>query len=136
MTTIHLVFVIATGLAVLYSDEQALLWVTGRREALSVPRIQALHAGVSVGLGAIIATGGLLFIRAAPYYLSEPLFITKLAFVGALIGNGLFIERLSAAVTAHPFRALPRRTRLALLASGAISVTGWAGAALCGLLLS
>lgn len=136
MTLIHLTLVILTGLIVIYSDEQAFMWVLGKKHTLNARTIDILHIVVSIGLAGIIATGGLMAIRSLSYFLSDPLFLTKMFFVGALIINGFFIDKLSTTATERPFRELSNRERLPLLVSGAVSVTGWVGAGICGLILA
>ncbi len=133
--TLHLIGIIVTGCAVAYSDEQALLWMLGKKPALSKQRVDALHIVVSIGLACIIATGGLLFLRSPSYYLSDPVFLLKMLLVGALIVNGFFIDQLSVGATERPFQAHSARERLPLFISGFVSAVGWLGAALCGLLL-
>jgi len=134
MITLHLSLVILTGLCVLYSDEQAFAWVLGKKNVLSPRLVDILHVVVSIGLSGIIATGGILFLSRS-FLLHDPVFLTKMVFVGALIVNGFFIDRLSVTATERPFAQLSKKERMPLLISGAVSVLGWAGAGLCGLLL-
>ena len=136
MVALHLACIFVTGLAVLYSDEQALMWVLGKQRTIAPRLVDTLHIIVSIGLATIIATGGLMFLGGASYYLHEPIFITKMVFVGALIINGFLIDRLSVTATEKPFSELSHVQRAPLLISGAVSLTGWVGAGLCGLLLA
>ncbi len=124
-----------TGLCVLYSDEQGLLWMLGKKETLEPARIGLLHDVVSVGLSSIILTGGLMAMPSLTYYLHNPIFLAKMGFVGALIVNGFFIGHIAARSTTHSFASLTTRERLPLLISGAVSVLSWGGALLAGFLL-
>jgi hypothetical protein len=134
MVTLHIICIIITGLGVLYADEQALFWMIGKKNTLPQGHIDVLHIWVSIGLSAVIATGGLLFLK-RQYLLHDTTFLTKMVFVAALVINGFFIDKLSTTVTNRPFRELSSRERFPLLVSGAVSFCGWAGAGLCGLLL-
>lgn len=126
---------IGTILTVLYSDEQGLMWVLGKRELLDPKRVELLHHMVSVGLAGILLTGGLLFIPQASYLLTQTTFLVKMGFVLALVINGFLIGAVSETATHTPFKALSKGQRTRLIASGLVSGAGWAGAFLCGLLL-
>ena len=136
MTFLHVVAIFVTGLCVLYSDEQGLMWMLGKKETLNAKRIEVLHAVVSIGLALVILTGGLKALTALSYYLSNPLFIVKMGFVLVLIVNGFFIGKLSALATTRTFASLSPKERLPLLVSGAASVLGWGGALILGFLLA
>lgn len=136
MTFLHVVAIIVTGLCVLYSDEQGLMWMLGKKEVLNAKRIAVLHAVVSIGLALVILTGGLKALTALSYYLSNPLFMVKMGFVVVLIVNGFFIEKLSSLATTRPFAALSKKEQFPLFVSGAASVLGWGGALLLGLLIA
>lgn len=136
MTAIHLLLVIITILAVLYSDEQGLLWLMGKRELLDAKRVELLHIIVSIGLAGVLLTGGLLFIDRAFVLLTEPAFLVKMVFVLALVINGFFIGVISEVATHTPFKMLSKKRRAQMLLSGFISGAGWTGAAICGLLLT
>ncbi len=135
LTVIHIIIVIGTGLIVLYSDEQALLWVLGKKSMLHPARITFLHRAVSVGLALLFITGGLLYLRAVPFYLSDTTFIVKMTAITALILNTYFIERFSHIAMSRTFSSLSTPERLPLFISGGVSVAGWVTAILCGLLL-
>ncbi len=135
MTFLHVVAIIVTGLCVLYSDEQGLEWILGKKQTLNAARVDLLHSVVSIGLALIILTGGLRVIPALSYYLAQPVFIGKMVFVLVLIINGFFIGRLSHMATTRTFASLSARERLPLFISGGVSVLGWAGALLLGLAL-
>lgn len=135
MIILHILSIFVTGLCVLYSDEQGLLWMLGKKETLEPARIGLLHDVVSVGLAIIILTGGLLVMPSLSYYLHDPVFLVKMGFVGALIVNGFFIGRIALLSTTHSFASLTTRERLPLFISGAVSVMSWGGALLAGFLL-
>ena len=103
LVTIHLTIVILTGLVVLYSDEQALMWVLGKRPILSKKKITILHRTISVGLALLLITGGLLYIQAVSAYLSDSTFIIKMTAIAALILNTYFIEKFSHVATNRTF---------------------------------
>lgn len=135
MTEFHVASVILSLLVVLYSDEQGLLWFLGKKKTLSAKRIQILHVLVSIGLGGILLTGGLMFLDRSDYLLQEPIFIVKMLFVLALVVNAFFIESISKLATQKAFVELTTTERRRVLISGAVSVIGWIGAGVCGLLL-
>ncbi len=136
MTFLHVAAIFVTGLCVLYSDEQGLMWMLGKKETLNAKRIAVLHAVVSIGLALVILTGGLKALTALSYYLSNPLFMVKMGFVLVLIVNGFFIGKLSTLATTRSFVSLSTKERLPLLVSGTASVLGWGGALLLGFLLA
>lgn len=135
MILIHIAAICITGLVVLYSDEQGLRWMLGKKEVLDAKRIAFLHSLVSIGLPLIILTGGLMVMPALDYYLRNPIFLMKMGFVGVLIVNGFFIGKLSTLATTRSFASLTPTERLPLYISGAASVLGWGGAIIGGLLL-
>lgn len=135
LITLHLSIVIATLLVVLYSDEQALMWVLGKKETLSAQSVHLLHNIVTIGLGLIIITGGLLYIQAPAAYLSDTTFLVKMAAVAALIVNTYVIDRLSPIALSRSYASLSKAERIPLLISGAVSVAGWITALVCGYFL-
>lgn len=136
MPTIHLVIASLTGLTVLYADEQALLWATGRRERFNADTARFLHRVITGGLVLLLITGGLMYIQSPRAYLSLATFDIKMAAVLALILNTYAISRFSEVGVARSFASLSTRERLPLYISGAVSFLGWATAFLCGLLIA
>ncbi len=136
MSEFHVVFIIITILFVLYSDEQGLTWLLGRKSTLSKKVVDVLHIVVSAGLGGIVFTGGLMFLDRAEYLISQPVFIIKMIFVLALMINAFFIGSLSRIAAKKPYASLTPSERYRVLASGAVSVLGWVGAVICGLVLA
>lgn len=135
MVALHVLSIFFTGLIVLYSDEQGLMWILGKKKTLEKKKVDVLHTLVSIGLPLIILTGGLLMLRAPEYYFANPVFIVKMLFVFVLIVNGLFIGSLTRIAVTQSFASLPFARRLPLLISGGASVLGWGGALLAGFLL-
>ncbi len=136
IVTIHLIIAIITGLLVLYSDEQALMWILGKKEMMDSRRVHFLHTAVSIGLALLLITGGLLYHASAAAYLSVTPFITKMVVIFALILNTYAIERLSAVALTRSFASLSHKERIPLFISGAVSFGGWATAIICGLLIA
>jgi hypothetical protein len=136
MASIHLIIASLTGLIVLYADEQAAVWLLGKREFFHPGTMQFLHRAVSLGLALLLITGGILYYQAPPAYLSLGTFDVKMVMVFAIICNTYFINRFSQVAVARSFESLSRRERLPLYISGAISFLGWVTAFVCGLLIS
>ncbi|MDB5264845.1 MAG: transposase family protein [Parcubacteria group bacterium] len=134
MTTLHVLLIIITGLAVLYSDEQGLEWFRGRQKMLSKKKLDILHVIVSLGLAGIILTGGLMFID-KPAFIHDPMFLAKMVFVAALTINGLLIGSLVDIAATQESKDVSPFKRKQLIVSAAVSVIGWIGATVCGLLL-
>jgi hypothetical protein len=136
LVLLHIIFVILTGLVVLYSDEQAALWIFGKTPVLNQKRITLLHHLVAAGLACLLVTGGLLYIRSVPFYITDPIFVAKQIAIAALILNTWAIDRFSRVATTRAFASLSKKERLPLLLSGGVSIIGWLTAITCGLLLS
>ena len=136
MIFFHVVAIICTGSIVLYTDTLALSWLRGTKPVLDTAVVDRAHIAVSIGLALVITTGGLLFLPRAEFLLTSPIFAIKMCFVLALIINGFFIDRLATTATKGPFSSLSDREKIPLFISGAVSVLGWVGAIICGLLLS
>lgn len=136
LLALHVIVVVLTGLLVLYSDEQAAVWVLGKKETLDPKRVALLHTGVSIGLGLLILTGAFLYADSASAYLTSTTSLIKMAAVAALIINTAVISRLMPVATTRAYASLTARERLPLFVSGAVSVAGWLTAIACGLLLA
>ena len=136
MQTIHLTIAIITGLTVLYADEQAALWVFGKKQLFNPGTTRFLHKAVTTGLALLIITGGILYSQAAPAYLSLRTFDVKMVTVFALILNTYAINRYSKIAVTRPFASLSAQERFPLYVTGAISFVGWVTAFVCGLLIS
>ena len=136
MATIHLIIVIATGLLVLYSDEQAAAWVLGKKSTLPAARIAFLHKAITIGLTLLLLTGGYLYLRGVEAYLTLTPFVVKMVAVAALIINTWAIDRLGHVATVREFASLSHRERVPLFISGAVSFAGWVTAIICGLIIA
>lgn len=90
MSDLHVAFVILALIAVVFSDEQGLRCFLGRKRTLSASLVAKMHLAVSVGIGGLLLTGGLMFLDRYDYLLREPVFMIKMCFVGALVINGFF----------------------------------------------
>ncbi|HVX91409.1 MAG TPA: hypothetical protein VHC20_07410 [Candidatus Paceibacterota bacterium] len=134
MKTLHVVFIILTLLVVAYADEQALRYLFGKKQ-LNTNSLRVVHYLVASGLALTIITGGFLYLRAPALYLSDTTFIVKMVAVAALIINSAFLDRFSTDAATRTWDALSAGEKRMLLASGAVSILGWATAGICGLLL-
>lgn len=135
MSEFHVVFVVLSILVVVYSDEQGLEWFLGKKEVLKKKTVELLHVLVSVGLAGILITGGLMFLDRSEYLLQQPLFLVKMGFVLALVINAFFIGSISHLATEKSYANLTPGERRRVLLSGTVSIVGWVGAGVCGLLL-
>lgn len=136
LVDLHLIFVFSTIALVLFADEQAFLWLRGKKKILDSRLVARTHYGVAAGLAALILTGGLLYSRAPRAFSTSPLFIVKMAAISALIINTYFMSRLSSVAISQPYVLVDKPQKVALFVVGSISVLGWVTAALCGYLLS
>jgi hypothetical protein len=136
MLTIHLAIAICTGALVLYSDEQAFLWLRGKVDVMIPKRVKVLHHVVSAGLALLMLTGGYMYAQAADAYLSFPAFAVKMLLILALIINSYFIDRLSTVACERSFRSLSHPERIPLFITGVVSFACWAGAFICGLIIA
>lgn len=135
MALAHVIAVLGSLGFVLYADYHGGRWFRGTVATLPARTVERMHAGVSVGLAALLLTGGLMFIDRSAYLLSQPAFLTKMGFVAALVINGFFIGRISGLATAGPFADLPAGKKRQVVLSGAVSAIGWVAATALGLIL-
>ena len=135
MTDIHVALVITTLIAVVISDGSGFLWLLGARKTLSAKFIHVMHVIVSIGIGGLILTGGLMFIERFEFLIGDIFFLAKMTLILALLINAFYIETLAGVASAKPFAQLTAFERVSILASGAVSVVGWTGAAIFGLML-
>lgn len=135
MTEIHLAFVIVTLFFVIISDGSGFLWLLGIRKTLPATFIHVMHIIVSLGIGGLLLTGGLMFIERFEYLLQDIVFLTKMVLILALLINAFYIESLAKLASSKPFRALTISERISVVSSGVLSVIGWVGALACGFLL-
>lgn len=88
-----------------------------------------------IGLTVIILSGATLAARAWSYYLDNPVFILKMGFVAILVMNAFAIGTIAKKATTTAFTDLTKEEKWTLLTSGGLSVIGWLGAIVIGLLL-
>lgn len=136
LTVIHLIIVIGTGLLVMYSDEQAAMWILGKKSVLDHKKVSFLHNSVTVGLTILLITGGFLYLQAPAAYVSHPTFVVKMVAIAALIINTYVISTLSHIAISRPYASLSNKERIPLFISGFVSIAGWGTAAICGLLIA
>lgn len=136
LATLHLLIAALTIVFVLYSDEQAFLWVVGKKEFMDQSKVTFLHHAISGLLALLIITGGITYVTAAPAYLSLNTFVVKMVMVFVLIINTYFIDRLSAVALTRSYASLSLKERIPLFISGAVSFLGWMTAFVCGLLIA
>lgn len=132
MEDIHLIILGITALFIVVADHDAFSYMRGTQALLSESKTKLLHYGVWTGLILMILTGLTLVLPLYEFYITDPAFIIKMCMVFALVVNGVLIGKLSKVATRVPFKELPSRTKMLLLASGGVSTSGWIGAAVIG----
>ncbi len=126
MLPLHIIsFGFVLGVSAL-ADKDAFSWMRGIQTTLDHKRLRTYHSLVWIGLIALIVSGFVMFYPMRASLLGDLLFDIKLVFVLILCVNALLIGRLTQVATLRPFASLSPRDRNALIASGAISVFGWA----------
>lgn len=132
MEELHLAFLAFSALVILWSDHLGFLYFIGKKQTLPLNQLKWSHRLVWLGLLGMIGSGALLLLPAWEFYLQDPVFLTKMAFVLVLVINGFAIGFLLPIATKVPFTQLPNSKKFLLGLSGAASATGWIGAALIG----
>lgn len=125
---LHVGTLAVTAFGIVVSDRYGLSWVHGRRETLSRERLSVFHQWVGLGLVLMIVSGAVLAAGSRDYFLSNPVFLLKMAFVALLVGNSFVIGALSKVASERAFCTLSHTERARLLLSGAVSTIGWLGA--------
>ncbi|WP_353951343.1 hypothetical protein V6K52_17145 [Knoellia sp. S7-12] len=131
----HLLGLVVAFGAVTLVDWHGLVWLSGLRTFRDSLRIgEVAHPLVWMGLLLIIVTGAFL----GPD-LREPTAWVKQLAVLALVNNGVGVRRLGARLSLlkpriHRIAELPRRHRIAMIISLAVSQLGWWTAAVIGYL--
>ena len=133
MEEIHLFTLVFVALVIVYSDVQAFLYVLGKKPMLSKERVHLEHKAVWVGLSIMIITGAVLLVDEGFFLLSDPAFLLKMVFVGALVLNARAVGSLIPLASEKTFAELPQAIRTKMLLSGAVSTSAWMGAAVIGL---
>lgn len=132
---LHGLFVLITALLILYTDHKGFQYFTGKITTISPRFIHRSHQLVWIGLTVIILSGATLAARAWSYYLDNPVFILKMGFVAILVMNAFAIGTIAKKATTTAFTDLTKEEKWTLLTSGGLSVIGWLGAIVIGLLL-
>ncbi len=135
MVDIHLAFVVITLLFVIISDGSGVLWLLGVFKKLPAKFIHVMHIVVSVGIGGLLLTGGLMFIEYGEFLVRNIVFLAKMTLILALLINAFYIETLAKVASEKQFKELSMMERISVLSSGAVSVIGWGGAVIFGLML-
>jgi hypothetical protein len=135
LVSVHISILVLTGAVILYSDHQALLYLTGKKRLLEKKLMERLHLGVWAGLLGMIGTGLTMALPDIEYYLSLPGFLVKLGFVALLTVNAFFLGALMHVAFEKPFAELSFSQKLQLFLSGAASSIGWIGAATTALIV-
>lgn len=125
MSTLHLLSLIITIPAILYSDYSGFKYFTGRSQLMSHKKMNLLHKLVFIGLFLLITTGVITLVPRWAIMFEKPFFYIKIAFVLTLLVNGLFIGKLLEKATTTPYTNLPKQDKVFLMTSGAISAVSW-----------
>lgn len=134
MTTLHLFFLAISAVFVLAADAHAFAYLRGTPPLLPGRSMGLISAGVWTGIIGLAASGAVMFWPDREYYLAEPAFLVKMAFVAALIVNGLAVIAVTKRAASVPFASLPPAWKAAMILSGGVSSAGWIGAAAIGFL--
>lgn len=134
MTPVHLLFLFGALPAIVYADILGIAWIRSRTQVLDGPTLQRLHYWIYFCLLGIIITGVIMLSERAAL-LGNPVFITKMVFVLALVMNSLVISWHMGVASSKSYAVLAQGERRILHASAAVSIIGWVGAIACGLLL-
>lgn len=126
---LHLLSLAFVAVVIVIADHDGYLYMRGKKAVLNATKVKRLHDLAWVGLGAMIVTGIALILEDPEEVFEEAAFGVKMLMVLALVINGFVIGQLSKLSTTTPFADLMMRQKLALLASGAVSVSCWIGAA-------
>ena len=126
---IHLASLALAVYGIVTADHAALNWMRGKTEVVSSRTLFTTHWIVTTGLLALVYSGLLLFWPLHTYLITQPYFITKMAFVFALLINGICIEWLMHVAAHRSYASLNQNQKLPLLVSGGVSTLSWLGAA-------
>lgn len=116
---------------IIVADSQGLRWLLGFKQTLSARFLSFWHRFVWVGISTSIVTGFMLFWPMREFLLEDPAFLVKVSLVVMLVINAWFIGSHMTIATTQPFAEVPRRQKVFLLISGAVSVCGWVGVYIC-----
>lgn len=127
---LHLLVLAYTAWYILHADHMAFNWIRGKVQTLDPKKIAIYHKHTWIGLVGMIATGFMLFWPLREFLLTRPQFYIKMAFVLALVINGVVIGKLQTTAIRKPYKELTAQERIPLLISGAVSTFSWIGAAI------
>ncbi len=122
------------AVVIILADSDGVAYLRGKKETLKAGKVRLLHNLAWVGLG-LMAVTGIGLIAEHPDVVTESAFMVKMLMVLALFVNGFVIGQLAKLSTATPFRLLSPRQKMMILASGAVSISCWIGAAMIGFLI-
>lgn len=135
LADVHLAILLITAVVILYADHLGFDYFRQKRLLIDRTQMRITHYAVLAGLFGMVVTGLFLMLPRWRFYLSEPVFYVKMAFVLILIFNATFIARMSHLASETPFSLLEPDERNAFMVSGALSAVGWIGAAFIGYFL-
>jgi hypothetical protein len=133
MSGLHVTILLATVVAILWSDHMGLAYMRGTTQTLNPIAVRRLHYAVWAGLIGMIITGIIMVAPAWGFFATDPVFWTKMFFVGVLVLNSFFIHSVMHVATTTPFAQLTNGQKTKLVASGAASAIGWLGAIIIGM---
>ncbi len=131
---LHLLSLAFVAVVIILADSDGVAYLRGKKETLKAGKVRLLHNLAWVGLG-LMAVTGIGLIAEHPDVVTESAFMVKMLMVLALFVNGFVIGQLAKLSTATPFRLLSPRQKMMILASGAVSISCWIGAAMIGFLI-
>lgn len=136
MIFIHLGALLILFVTVLVADHYVFSWIRGKKATLSEKKLHLLHTLVWAGLISMVVSGAWMAWPLKDYFATSLAFYIKMAFVLALVINGLVIGTLLSVTTRTPFAELTPKERLPILISGAVSTASWVGAFIAALFMT
>lgn len=124
---IHIGAFFLTIAGVIAADIYGLRWISGHKQTLNEKTLHRLHLYVAHGLVAAITSGAIMFYPVADYLLTDPAFQLKMFLVLALVVNSFVIGKHMLLASSTPFKTLPNKTKITLVASGLVSSSAWIG---------
>ncbi len=131
---LHLLSLAFVAVVIILADSDGVAYLRGKKETLKAGKVRLLHNLAWVGLG-LMAVTGMGLIAEHPDVVTESAFMVKMLMVLALFVNGFVIGQLAKLSTSTPFALLTPRKKMMILASGAVSISCWIGAAMIGFLI-
>jgi len=125
---VHLTTLAVTAVAIVVSDCYGLLWLIGKKKLLPTLQLNFLHRVVWIGLGLMIVSGAIMAWSSIEYLLLSKAFLIKMVFVGALIVNSFVIHRHLNVSFTTTFKDVPKKEKITILLSAAVSTLSWVGA--------